>query len=605
MEKIRRKKQEQGFTLMEVLVSIFLMTIVFLGIFGAFQLIIKTTAQSKARMQAVYLASQRIEELKNLSYDQIQTSEATTTINNVDYDIQTIVEDVDDCADNTIGGLDCDNNSASADLAPNDYKRCTVKVFWQTFFGGEMDLSTNIASKGLETGEGKGALQVSISDSLGQLLDINSGDQLPPCSPDAIQISNSDLSTDQCYGTDASTPGTRLLILDVSPSPNDYKINIFKQGYNSIQTFKSGDSYGSSTIVTPLRQNPTINQGELYPITFIIDKLSNLTIKTLSSWGGGSFFDSFLNEDKISEKNNISIDNGQAKIAFESPDIYFATGSLLSNEINPSQITSWHQLVFSDFEDLGTNIGYHIYYATSTNWQLVPDQDLPNNSIGFDSSPVDLSGLNIQKFPKLKIKADLSTNDLSKSPIIYEWDLSWKNSQATPISNVSFYLRGDKTVGTDANEQPIYKYTSNQQTDSNGLEELDGLETDNYYFSQFEKDGQSLNIDTDLTSLPFSLLPGTTSSVSLYLESDNSLLVKVQNASTTEPIFGASVKLSNASLNYEETQITNEQGEVLFIPLEEASDYNLQVQATNYYEKNYSIDISGKEYKTAGLERYE
>ncbi len=599
------KKKESGFTLMEVLISIFLMSIVLLGIFGAFQLIIKTTAQSKARMQGVYLASQRIEELKNLPYSQIQTSEATTTINNVVYDIQTVVEEVDDCADNTIEGLDCNNNPAPADVAPNDYKQCTVKVFWQSSFGGETDLSTNIASKSLETGEGKGALRVSISDSLGQPLDIDSGDQLAPCSPNAIHIINNDLGTDQCYGTDVNDPGRRLLILDTSISPNDYKIIISKQEYNSIETFKSGDSYGSSTIITPLRKNPTINQGEVYPITFIIDKLSDLTIKTLSSWGGGSFFDSFLNEDKISEKNNITINNGQAGITSISPGIFFNSGYLLSNEIIPDQITSWYQLSFSDFEDLGTNIGYQLYYATSTNWQLIPDQDLPGNLIGFDSSPVDLSGLDPQKFFKLKIKANLSTNDSAKSPVLYDWDISWKNSQATPISGVNFSLRGDKTVGTDFAEQPIYKYSDVQQTDANGLKNLSDIETDNYYFSEFNKDSQTLNLNSTLSPNPFFLLPGTSSTALLYLEADNSLLVKVQNASTSEPIFGATIKLTSSSLGFEETQNSNDQGEALFIPLQQSSDYNLQVQATNYYEKNYSITISGEDYKTVGLERYE
>ena len=139
MKESEHQKSELGFTLMEVLLSIFLMSIVFLGIFGAFQLIIKTTAQSKARMQAVYLANQRIEELKNLPYDQIQTGEATTTINNVNYNIQTIIEEIDDCADDTIEGLDCNGNPGTIDSAPNDYKKCTVKVFWQSFFGGEMD----------------------------------------------------------------------------------------------------------------------------------------------------------------------------------------------------------------------------------------------------------------------------------------------------------------------------------------------------------------------------------------------------------------------------------------------------------------------------------
>jgi len=601
----KHKMQNKGFTLIEALVAVFLISIVFLGIFGGFQLAIKTVAQSKARMQAVYLASQRIEELKNLPYIQIQTGESTTTIDNVSYNIQTIVEEVDDCADGTIEGFDCDGNSVLPDTAPNDYKKCTVRVSWQTYFGGEMSLATNIASKGLETGEGKGALRISISDSSGQPLSIATGDQLPPCPADTIHIINTDLGIDQCYGTDISNPGVRLLILDASPSPDDYKIAVSKQGYNSIETFKAGDTYNSSDIATPLRKNPTISEGELYPLTFIIDELSDLTAKTVSSWGGDIFFDTFLDATKVSEINNLAISNGEVNLATSSPFTFFDSGYLVSEEIEPNQIIEWYQFSFSDFEELGTDIKYHFYYATSTNWNLIPDVDLPGNSIGFDTSPVDLSGLDTGEFFKLKIRADFSTDNSEKTSTLYEWELSWKNSQTTPIPNVSFSLRGDKIVGTDADEQPIYKYSATHSADGNGIKELADMETDNYYFSDFEKGGKTLNLNAELSPMPISLLPGTSTTALLYLESDNSLLVKVEDASSTEPIFGATVELSNSFLSYSEIQTTNVEGKAFFIPLEGASGYSLQVQAENYYEENYSLDIFGNIYKNVTLERYE
>jgi len=102
------------------------------------------------------------------------------------------------------------------DTAPNDYKKAKVRIFWTEFWGGETILSTNIASKGLETGEGKGALRASLSNSSGQPIEIMTGDQLPPCPEDTIRIINDDLPFDQCYGTDLQNLGVRLLILDVS-----------------------------------------------------------------------------------------------------------------------------------------------------------------------------------------------------------------------------------------------------------------------------------------------------------------------------------------------------------------------------------------------------
>jgi len=599
------RKKQKAFTLIEVLVATFLISIVFIGIFGGFQLAIKVVAQSRAKMGAVYLASQRIEELRNLSYSDIQTGENNIVLNGISYNIQTLIEDFDDCADGTIDGFDCSGTVVLSDTAPNDYKRAKVRVFWTDFFGGETILSTNITSRGLETGEGKGALRISLSNSLGEPVEIQTGDQLSPCPNDTINIINEDFDIERCYGTDLQNPGVRLLILDASESPDDYKIIVQKEGYGIHQTFQAGEAYEGSIIITPSKKNPTIREGELYPTTFIIDKTSDLTLTTALSWGGDSFFDTFLNRDKIFEINNLLIADGEIILDESSPVTYFVSGELVSDSVLPAQITEWHKLEWSDFEELQTDINYQIFYSTSTDWHLVPNSDLPGNGNGFDSSPIDLSGLDISEFFKLKIKANFSTSDFKKTPILYDWQLSWKDSEATPISSVSFDMRGDKIVGKDAAEELIYKYNTSHFSNLSGEKELLEMERDNYYFSNFNKNGQSLNLNQGLASIPYNLSSGTTTALVLYLESDNSLLLKVEDASSTEPIFGAIISLSNSSLGYEEIQSTNAQGETLFIPLGSSPNYNLSIEANDYYDKSYSISVLGENYENIGLERYE
>ncbi|MEA3452767.1 MAG: type II secretion system protein [Patescibacteria group bacterium] len=599
------RRKQKAFTLIEVLVACFLISIVFIGIVGGFRLAIKVVAQSKAKMGAVYLASQSIEELRNLSFSNIETSEDTIILNGVSYNIQTLVEDFDDCADGTISGFDCGGLIVAPDVAPNDYKKIKVRILWADFFGGETVLSTNIASDGLETGEGKGALRIALSNSSGQPIEIQTGDQLPPCPDDTIRIINQTLGIDQCYGTDLQSIGTRLLILDASESSNDYKIIVEKQGYGIDQTFKSGEEYNGSIIVAPTRNNPTIREGEVYPITFIMDESSDLTVSTSLSWGGGSFLDTFLNQDKISEINNLTIADGKATLAASSPVTYFPSGDLVSDAIIPAGITQWYELEWSDFEELQTDINYQLFYSTSSDWHLIPNSNLPGNENGFDSSPIDLSSLDVLEFPNLKIKTSFSTNNLEKTPTLYDWQLSWKNGSATPIASVNFDLRGDKIVGTDASEELIYKYDGNYSSNLSGEKEFLEMETDNYYFSDFNKDDQSLNLNQGLSPMPYNLSSGTTTAVVLYLESDNSLLVKVQDASSTDPIFGAMVSLSNSPLEYEEANSTNMEGEALFIPLDSNPNYSLNIEADNYYNKSYSFGITGEDYKTVGLERYE
>ena len=100
-------------------------------------------------------------------------------------------------------------------------------------------------------------------------------------------------------------------------------------------------------------------------------------------------------------------------LATTSPILYEQNGYLLSTEKSPSFIIQWDRFSFSDFEELQTDIQYQIFYATSSEWFLVPNIDLPGNSLGFDSSPVDLSLLSISDYPKLRVKGNFSTRSFT------------------------------------------------------------------------------------------------------------------------------------------------------------------------------------------------
>jgi len=56
----------KAFSLIEAIIGISLMLIVFLGIFGVFQLALKVVAQSKARVTAISIANQKIEDIRNM-----------------------------------------------------------------------------------------------------------------------------------------------------------------------------------------------------------------------------------------------------------------------------------------------------------------------------------------------------------------------------------------------------------------------------------------------------------------------------------------------------------------------------------------------------------
>jgi len=60
--------------------------------------------------------------------------------------------------------------------------------------------------------------------------------------------------------------------------------------------------------------------------------------------------------------------------------------------------------------------------------------------------------------------------------------------RAVFVGDIAFNMRGDKTIGSDGQGAPIYKYSANHQTNSTGELPLNNLEWDNY---TIEIDGTS------------------------------------------------------------------------------------------------------------------
>lgn len=580
-------KNQKSFTLIEVLVGTFLILIVFLGIFGTYQLGLKVVGLSQRKITATAVANAQIEKIRNLPYQSVGTKDAqlpyaqgvldsatTTLFNNIEYKIETKVKFIVDSADGTGGDDSCNW----------DYKRAEVKVSWFGGFAGEVKLVTDVAPK--DKIEEIQACQAQPGGILSVLVFDASGIMVP--SP-LIEIFNP--STGSLV--DSATPSDGKH--DFPLATSTYKVIVSKSGYSTERT------YGTDEIATPEKPHSIVLKGQLTEISFSIDTLSSFSVDTLSPWGTDNFSDSFLDETKISEKSNLVVSEGKVNLATSSEG-YFSSGYLNSTSVSPISLLSWDKFSFSDSEPENADLKYQIYYASGTEWILIPDSDLSGNSTGFDLSPVALSNLSTTTYSQLKIKGNFSTNATDITPTLYDWQVSWITSAATPIPNASFNLRGNKIIGLDANEDPVYKYSIATSSDSNGHKDLVNLEWDNYYFSIPSASGDL--VDTDPSPQPIGLAPGGALEVDLYLEAENSLLLTVQNLETLEPVFSATARLYNSSLGYDITQYTNEKGKTFFIPLVVAI-YNLEIEAPGYSSTSTTVSVSGDETKVIKLEQIE
>lgn len=126
------------------------------------------------------------------------------------------------------------------------------------------------------------------------------------------------------------------------------------------------------------------------------------------------------------------------------------------------------------------------------------------------------------------------------------------NQTCQPISGVGVQLQGTKLIGTNPN---VYKFSNTYSSNSSGQIVLSPLEWDTYTPSIASS---SYMIYGSSPIQQIDLLPNTSQASTLVLgpATTNSLLVIVKDASTGNPIQGATVQLESSSPTYNNSELT-------------------------------------------------
>lgn len=568
----------RGFSLIETLVGVALVLIVFVGIFGVFQLAIKLVNKSKAKVGALALANERLEFIRNLPYGSVGTlggippgnipQTETISLNDINYTRRTVIQYIDDQKD----GLDtADENGITA-----DYKVAKVEVTWQANYSvTPVFLTTNIVSKGIETNVGGGTLKLNVFDAA-----------IVPVASANVHIENSTVSPPVSIDILTNTSGK--VVFPGTPSASNYKITVSKSGYSSAQTYDA----------VPPNVNPdpghlTILEGQTTEASFAIDLVSAKTVKTWEPISGFSWQDPFNDDSKISEFLDAVIDGGYVELGQSEPMVYKTSGYVMSMDIGGiADLKNWSEFSWNDSEPVGANIKYSIYYINEfSNLVPIPDSDLSGNESGFETSPIDLSGLDISKYQTLRLKAVLTTTDTSVSPQLLNWKLSW-NAGSLPLPNIAFNMQGQKIIGRDVANNLIYKYSNNFSTGATGSVSLGNLEWDIYNIT-IDGSATGYDIAESCPFQPVSIAPNTNNTTDLYLVShaNNTLLVFVKNNSGVA-IDQASVRLYRTL--YDKTQTTFSCGQTFFTPLASATNYTIEVNKTGYEIATSTVSVSGQ-----------
>lgn len=116
----------------------------------------------------------------------------------------------------------------------------------------------------------------------------------------------------------------------------------------------------------------------------------------------------------------------------------FTIGTTTSTEIRFDWGTvgnAWGALEFTDIET-SSDLKYKLQYFANEVWSDIPDGSLPGNSVGFDTSPVSLLGLNTNTYGTIRVVAIFT--DLGASPTLSDWTVSWGFKILPPDINMLF-----------------------------------------------------------------------------------------------------------------------------------------------------------------------
>ncbi len=264
------KHNQGGFTLIEAIVGLLIFSMIIAAVLGSYSVLAKSIKSARERTVLATQASYYLELIRNMPYDNIGTlngnptgtladssNPIVNTTEGVVYNIYYEVTYMDDSADGTI--------LAGTDPAPNDYKQVKLSIK-NMVTTSVTKFITNVSPQGLEGMTNAGALYIRVFDANGQ-----------PISGADVNIVNTSLDPDIILNRTTDSTGS-LIEVGLPASVNGYSVIVTKSGYSTDQTYPI-----TVANPNPVKPDATIVNGQVTQVSFGIDLLANLTIRTVNS----------------------------------------------------------------------------------------------------------------------------------------------------------------------------------------------------------------------------------------------------------------------------------------------------------------------------------
>lgn len=292
-----RKELGEGYTLVELVISLVIITVVGLGLMQLFISLVQSANLAKQRSVANSLANNQMEFLRSLSYDSLAVSggsiiassylpaEETKEVNGIKYTVVTTIRYADDAYDGCgsypnieLKKKYCRNFSAPGnsdgknlvnDTNPADYKATNVTI--KSSAGVRLaSVDSHMAARVSETASTTGALFITVTDPSGM-----------PITEAEVVVKNNSLSPNVDVASLTDSAGTAIFY-NLPPDINaNYTINVSKPEYSSIYTIAP-----SGSLQPTYSKQKIITQQSSY-LSLVIGKMSqnSLLIETVDTNG--------------------------------------------------------------------------------------------------------------------------------------------------------------------------------------------------------------------------------------------------------------------------------------------------------------------------------
>jgi prepilin-type N-terminal cleavage/methylation domain-containing protein len=322
LPRVHSSSLQRGFTLIELLIGIAVFSVVAWSAYSGFAAIFEALTVLRARGAAANLANEQFEILRNLPYANVGIKngvpagvfprEQVIVRDGIRFTVTTTIRNIDLPQDGTLGG-------SPNDTVPIDAKLAEVEISCeQCALGEPVRFSSQVSPKGVESMGNNGALFVFVVDSAGQ----------PVVDADVLvrRVGSSTVvqDTTDSFGM--------LSILGLTPGTAAYRATTTLDGYSTERTYQQGGTGNPN----PIMLDATIAAGQVTNLTFVIDKLSQIDLRSVNDLCTPvSNFDFTFNGEKLIGTNvrkysqNLST-GSSAELYLD--DMEWDTYSALSND---------------------------------------------------------------------------------------------------------------------------------------------------------------------------------------------------------------------------------------------------------------------------------